>query len=206
MIVTNDRVVFRSAHEALVFAFNISVQAYDRPLMNRMADKMKGGDGLHGLDAAAQAGMIRAQVKALGRISEAILTARFAPDSQPCTCSSPCCSKRRVNSEWREAIGVVSDHMRLTALRECSTDSVLRSIYVTRYFTQKDKRVPIDKIAKDHRIKWDTAQSHYNRISAALGGSKANKVHTSGLEASAMNRLDDALRESGVVDDLADAL
>ncbi len=97
---------------------------------------------------------------------------------------------------------MVSDHMRLTALRECSTDSVLRSIYVTRYFTQKDKRVPIDKIAKERRIDWHTAQSHYNRISAILGGSKANKVHVEGIEASAMNRLEEALKESGVVDDL----
>ena len=205
MIVTSDKVVFRSAHEALVFAFNVSVQAYDRPLMNRMADKMKGGDGLHGLDAAAQAGMIRAQVKALGRISEAILTARFAPDSQPCSCGSPCCSKRKINSEWREAIGLIGDHMRLTALRECSTDSVLRSVYVTRYFTPKDKRVPIERIAKDHRIQWNTAQSHYNRISSTIGGSKSNKVNVVGLEASAINRLEDALKESGVVDDSIDA-
>ena len=201
MIVTSDKVVFRSAHEALVFAFNVSAQAYDRPLMNRMADKMKGGDGLHGLDAAAQAGMIRAQVKALGRISEAILTARFAPDSQPCSCGSPCCSKRKINSEWREAIGLIGDHMRLTALRECSTDSVLRSVYVTRYFTPKDRRIPIEKIAKDWRVDWHTAQSHYNRIAAVLGGSKANKVHVSGLEASAMNRLEDILREATVVCD-----
>lgn len=201
MIVTSDKVVFRSAYEALQFAFNVSAQAYDRPLMNRMADKMKGGDGLHGLDAAAQAGMIRAQVKALGKVSEAILTARFAPDSQPCTCGSPCCSKNRINIEWREAIGAVADHMRLTALRDCSTDSVLRSIYVTRYFTPKDKRVSMLKISKEKRIQESTAQSHYNRVAASLGGSKSNKIHVDGLEQSAMNRLEAKLKEIGVVDD-----
>ena len=30
--------LFDSAHAALVYAFNYSGQAYDRPLMNRLAD------------------------------------------------------------------------------------------------------------------------------------------------------------------------
>lgn len=204
MIVTSDRVIFRSAHEALVFAFNISIRAYDRPLMNRMADGPKGGESLHGLDASAQAGMIRAQVRALGKISEAIITARFAPDSQPCSCGSPCCSTRRVNSEWKDAIGTIADHMRLTALRDCSTDSVMRSLYVTRYFTPKDKRVSIEKLAKQKHIKWDTAQGHYNRIAATLGGSKVNGARVAGLEQSATNRLEEKLKESGVVNDAED--
>ena len=71
---------FDSYIDALIFAFNASSENYDRPYMNRVAAPAVGsGRGLGGLDGAAQAGMIRAEVRDLGRMREAILLARFAP-------------------------------------------------------------------------------------------------------------------------------
>ena len=81
---TEAEPLFINAHSALVFAFNFSGQCYDRPMMNRMAAPSVGtGKGLVGLDGAAQAGMIRGEVKSLGKLAEAILIARFAPHSMP---------------------------------------------------------------------------------------------------------------------------
>ena len=80
-----DEILFNSAHGALVFAFNFSGQAYDRPMMNRLATPSVGtGKGLVGLDGAGQSGFIRAEVKAMGKLSEAIIIARIAPRSTPC--------------------------------------------------------------------------------------------------------------------------
>ena len=88
--------LFRSTQDALLFAFRHAGQAYDRPLMLRMADASRGsGAGLAGLDGAAQAGMIRAEVAALGRLHEAVLVARFADRAIPCQCKAACCSGER---------------------------------------------------------------------------------------------------------------
>ena len=89
-----DDVRFTSAHTALVFAFRFSVGAYDRPLANRLAEKST-GVGVAPLDMAAQAGMIRAEVCALGWLHEALLTARYAPSVVPCSCRSRCCAGKR---------------------------------------------------------------------------------------------------------------
>lgn len=88
--------LFDNAHGALVFAFNFSGQCYDRPAMNRLATPAAGtGKGLVGLDGAAQAGFILAEVKGMGKLAEAILTARLAPRSMPCHCRSSCCASHR---------------------------------------------------------------------------------------------------------------
>lgn len=87
--------LFESAHGALVFAFNFSGQCYDRPMMNRLASPAVGsGKGLVGLDGAAQAGMIRAEVQTLGKLAEAIIIARIAPRTVPCHCRSARCARK----------------------------------------------------------------------------------------------------------------
>lgn len=59
--------MFKSAHAALVFALNYSMQQYDRPLINRIAagHTKESHKGLSGVDGAAQAGMIRAELARL---------------------------------------------------------------------------------------------------------------------------------------------
>lgn len=93
--------IFKSAHDALVFAFNYSGQAFARTTIVPVASK---GIGLGGLDGAAQAGIIRAEVKKLGQLQEALLTARYAPIWLPCDCGHPCCKGKVKNAEWEAAI------------------------------------------------------------------------------------------------------
>jgi hypothetical protein len=71
IVLDNGDIRFTSGRDALVFAFNVSYQAYDRPMMNRMAAPSLGKGGLAGLEAPAQAGMIRAEVQAFGKLAEA---------------------------------------------------------------------------------------------------------------------------------------
>lgn len=107
----SEEALFKSAADALRFAFNYSHQQYDRPLMNRMMGGEGGsGKGLSGLDGAAQAGMIRRELSTLSNLQRAALLARHAPHTLPCTCRRPCCTGQSVNFEWRDAVNTVASY------------------------------------------------------------------------------------------------
>jgi hypothetical protein len=126
VIIRSERVsepLFKTAHQALSFAYNFSASSLDRPLMSRMADKSKAtGKGLSGMDGAAQAGMILRNVKELPRLHQMIVLARFAPQSSDC----PCCGGPVPNAIWLAAIREISDaavpvlsgHITMRALRD----------------------------------------------------------------------------------------
>lgn len=194
--------LFESAHGALVFAFNFSGQSFDRPLMNRLAAPAIGtGKGLVGLDGAAQAGMIRAEVQTLGRLAEAILTARLAPRSTPCNCRSACCSGHKPNREWTDAIAYLSDHIRTTALAGCTSNGILRREYVVRFFTRKEDRISLELLAERHDVARNTVSAHAAKVALLFGGHQARKDQAAvpGLESAAMNAIEDRLRETGMV-------
>lgn len=194
--------LFDNAHGALVFAFNFSGQCYDRPMMNRMASPAVGsGKGLVGLDGAAQAGMIRSEVKAMGKLAEAILIARVAPRVTPCSCRSACCSGHKPNKEWTDAISVLADYVRTTALAGCTSNGMLRREYVVRYFTRKDERISLEALAEKHDIHRDTVSAHAAKVALLLGGAhpKKGKPGVPGLESAAMDAIEDRLRDIGMV-------
>ena len=194
--------LFESAHGALVFAFNFSGQCYDRPMMNRLASPAIGsGKGLVGLDGAAQAGMIRAEVQAMGKLAEAILIARIAPRSMPCSCRSSCCSGHKPNKEWTDAISVLADYVRTTALAGCTANGMMRREYVVRYFTRKDDRISLEALAEKHDIHRDTVSAHAAKVALLLGGAhpKKGKPGVPGLESAAMDAIEDRLRDIGMV-------
>ena len=194
--------LFESAHGALVFAFNFSGQCYDRPMMNRLASPAIGsGKGLVGLDGAAQAGMIRAEVQAMGKLAEAILIARIAPRSMPCHCRQACCSGKKPNKEWTDAISILADYVRTTALAGCTSNGMLRREYVVRYFTRKDDRISLEALAEKHDIHRDTAGAHAAKVALMLGGAqpKKGKPGVPGLESAAMDAIEDRLRDIGMV-------
>lgn len=194
----DEQCLFDSAHGALVFAFNFSGQSYDRPMMNRMAAPAIGsGKGLVGLDGAAQAGFIRSEVQAMGKLAEAILIARLAPRTQPCSCKSPCCSGHKPNREWTEAISYLADYVRTTALAGCTAHGMLRREYVIRHFSRKDERVSIDKLAEKHDAGRNTVSAHAGKVSGLFGGGRDNAAP--GLEAAAMMAIEDRLRDIGMV-------
>lgn len=194
--------LFASAHSALVFAFNFSGQSYDRPMMNRMADGPKrSGKGLVGLDGAGQAGFIRAEVSALGKLAEAVIVARIAPRSIECPCGSSCCSGHKPNVEWSNAIAYLSDHMRRTALFGCTSNGLLRREYVARYFCRKESRDRLEKLAERYGVDRHTISAHAAKVAAMLGGSPAKKDAPAvlGIEDAAMGAIDDRLHAIGMV-------
>ena len=200
IVLDNGDIRFTSGRDALVFAFNVSDQAYDRPMMNRMAAPSIGKGGLAGLDAPAQAGMIRAEVQTLGKLAEAIIIARIAPRSVPCHCRSACCAGHRPNKEWTDAISVLADYVRTTALAGCTSNGMLRREYVVRYFTRKDDRISLEALAEKHDIHRDTVSAHAAKVALLLGGAqpKRGKPGVPGLESAAMDAIEDRLREIGM--------
>lgn len=197
-----SKALFSSAHAALVFAFNFSGQSYDRPVMNRLADEPRpAGNGLYGLDGAGQAGFIRAEVKAMGKLAEAILIARIAPRSTPCQCRSSCCSSQKPNKEWTDAIATLSDHVRTTALAGCIANGLMRREYVVRYFSKKEELVSLEALAEKHEIDRHTVSAHAGKVMAYFAGIQAKKDKPSvpGMEHIAFEAIDSRLRAIGMV-------
>jgi len=201
IVLDNGDIRFSSGHDALVFAFNVSDQAYDRPMMNRLAAPSIGKGGLAGLEAPAQAGMIRAEVQAMGKLAEAIIIARIAPRSVPCHCRSACCAGHRPNKEWTDAISYLADHVRTTALAGCTANGMLRREYVVRYFSRKDERVSLEVLAERHDVARNTVSAHAAKVALLLGGAqpKKDKPGVPGLESAAMDAIEDRLRDIGMV-------
>lgn len=199
---TEEAILFHNAHAALVFAFNFSSQCYDRPMMNRMgAPSVGSGKGLVGLDGAAQAGFIRAEVSALGKLAEALLTARIAPRSTPCECRSACCSGHRPNKEWTDSIAYLANHVRQTALFGCTSNGLMRREYVVRYFAKKDERAAIEALAEKYSIDRHTVSAHASKVATLFGGTRPSKDKPAmpGLESAAEGAIEDRLREIGMV-------
>lgn len=202
MQIQGESMLFNTAHGAIVFALNFSGQSYDRPIMNRMADEPRpAGKGLSGLDGAAQAGFIRAELKALGRLAESILIARIAPRTTPCTCRASCCSGHKPNKDWTDAIAFLADHVRTTVYAGCVVNGLMRREYLVRYFTKKEDRVSLEALAEKYEIDRHTVSAHNSKVAAWLGGVPARKDKPAmlGMEQAALNAAEDRLREIGMV-------
>jgi hypothetical protein len=179
--------LFSSAHSALVFAFNFSMAYYDRPLMNKMADDPRPiGKGLSGLDGAAQAGFVRAELRNIGAIGEAILTARIAPRSTPCECHRACCAGQIPSIEWTNAIDVLVQPA-MGALSGCISHYRLRQAIVRKHFGD---RVSLSDAAEKCGANKNTATEHNQRILKALKTA----------ESAAWGRLETKLIELGIVE------
>lgn len=180
--------LFSSTHAALVFAFNFSHQAYDRPVMNRMADGPKrSGKGLVGLDGAGQAGMIRAAVDALGREEAMVITARFAPRRDRCACRRDCCSGWVPGREWRAAIDHLTEYVLRMALAGTVSHYRVRNGIVRRIFGDT---VNLGELAEHAGVGRDTMGDHAKRIAK----------HLVGIEGRAMKAIDDKLYTNGIVE------
>lgn len=116
--------------------------------------------------------MIRAELHALGSLSEAILIARLAPRSKPCSCRSPCCSGHRPNQEWVDAIGYLADRARTAVYVGCVVSGIMRRDYLVRYFTRVGDRISLEDLAEKHGINRNTASAHSAKISKWLGGTQ----------------------------------
>lgn len=74
-----DDFLFDSAYAALAFAYRYSTQQYQpTPMARLMRGSLGSGKGLHGLDGAAQAGLIKAEVDQLRLFERSAVISRFA--------------------------------------------------------------------------------------------------------------------------------
>ncbi|MGB4064239.1 MAG: hypothetical protein WBK19_10480 [Azonexus sp.] len=173
--------LFKSADDALRFAFCYSGQSYDRPTMNRMADgPHRAGKGLVGLDGAAQAGLIRSELKSLGGFVLSIITASYAPTTYPCECGSACCSGQRVNLEWAEAITAITQAA--AGRVSCGSNMRLRRTIVANCFLRKGERKPIGDMADYCGVHRDTASDHNAKIALWLLGMRGKEAITGEIE------------------------
>ncbi len=177
--------LFESAFNALVFAFNYAhQQSPDSPMRNLGKTPGREGKGLNGLDGAAQAGMIRAELSRVSGYGEYALIARVAPKSLTCGCGKTCCAGRKPNAEWTHAIDALSVQM-LRVLSGGVSNYRLRRGCVEKYFGSP---VKIGKLADYCGVHRDTAGAHNVKIVAALKKT----------EATAWREIDELLKKSGI--------
>jgi hypothetical protein len=167
--------LFKSTHDALRFAYRFNG---DNTVSARLGNTPSGnGRGLGGLDGAAQAGMIQAEVRQLGEIEEAVALAAF---SIPGTLV------------WSHGIaGIVRHIVETRAIRFKARELC---VYVVAYFNRK--RHTQESMAQRLKIDQGTVSRHYREVSRYLG-SKYSK----GLCDDVMLRIDDEMRAKGVVGD-----
>jgi hypothetical protein len=97
--------LFASSHDALLFAFHSGRQSPRSPLASLLPRGGIGsGKGLHGIEGAAQAGIILARYKRLEKPQQHVLRVRFGRNETECAhCGTvaPC-------TEWTEALDALS--------------------------------------------------------------------------------------------------
>jgi len=185
--------LFRSAHDALVFAFNYSSQQYGKTPMSKVAVPASGsGKGLSGTDGAAQSGMIRLEVSALGKLPEAILIARFAPHTMSCSCRNRCCIGKTPNDEWTGAIHDLADHLKDNVLSGSYTTWDMRLQYIMRLFVPKQERLSLVELASRNNVHENTVNNHFAAVRRVFGGKN-------GIEAFSLAMIDERLTEIGMI-------
>lgn len=126
-----DEPLFKTTHDALKFAFNyIGQQSPKTPLMSMIVsagDRPPIGNdkGLVGLDAAAQAGMILAEVCRLPDDQHNVIVARYYRATHECKC----CGSDVRRDEWIAAIDALSHCIELEGVhRRVRLDMVEKAI------------------------------------------------------------------------------
>ncbi len=160
--------LFPSAKAAAYFALNYASLAYQLPATNRMASiSTGGGKGLGGLDGAAQAGMVRAELAAIGITGESIIVAEMAHKTKPCGCKAPCCSGEVNNVEWASAIGLLSNLLK--EIKIGPAHFIVRTNLLRRYFGVD---ISISDIARQSGLSRDTVTTYNARVVTFLKAEK----------------------------------
>ncbi|MEX3691868.1 hypothetical protein AB3X91_09000 [Paraburkholderia sp. BR14263] len=169
--------LFRTPQDALIFAFNYSMQRADRSLVDRLAaPSPRTGKGLSGNDGAGQAGMIRRELEQLSDIERAVLVARFAPRAWPCACGRACCSGYTPNPEYLEAVSLLTQAA-MSVLAGRIVHYQLRRALVEKAVGAK---VEIKTLALKCDVSEKTAEAHWQIIKRWLQGrAKPKKVKPS---------------------------
>jgi hypothetical protein len=192
---------FKSAQDALIFAFRFSGQVYERPMMNRMADDPVRYAGeqaqLHGLDGAGQAAMIWNRVALLSDMHQFVLYAAYGPRQTPCSCGHACCSGWARNPFWEACIVKIEEAAITKALAGCLTNRRLRRGIVKGLFG--DKSVSLPDLAHQCEVAENTAASHRQRIKHWLNGTREDG-HTAGVRPRAERCIEQLLADAGILE------
>ena len=154
--------IFKSAHEAIVFACNYTSQQYAMSPMAKLLQRGAHGSGrgLTGLDGAAQSGMVFAELDGLDYVQMLILVAKNSPRKGRCECKHSCCSGWKPNPIYREAVKQLTE-MVIPALGGSFSFRRHRHAIVDKYFGEKHD---IKAIAEDLGLPPRTADRHASAI------------------------------------------
>ena len=163
--------LFRSAHDALRFAYRFNSNQYSMTAMSKMmCGPVGNGKGLSGLDGAAQAGMITLMVKDLAPTYQASLVARY------------------VDQEDRRFMEAVN---RLTMDSICAVSGIshrhIRQALIARHFGHK---VNLGEVAQKCDVHRNTIGNHQRVIRDYL-----RKV-----EDAAFDRITVSMKEKGLIE------
>lgn len=204
--------LFSSAHAAIVFALNYNHQQYDKPLMNRLSwGALSQGKGLSGIDGAAQAGMIRGMIGRLSDLECAMLIAYCAPKQIPIPGSHQAIKivdnkqvrlpQWSTNPEYQAALRQIARTYQIHALTSVDQQSVqsARLALVARCFGE---RVNLQEAADHHGIPYRTYKRMHAGVRDYLLGKRGGygQAATLGAIQQAMNKVENMLREQGVID------
>ena len=182
----NNEPLFKSAAEAVAFALNFSGQNFQVSAVNRMSGTPRQmGRGLGGLDGAAQAGMVRAELAAIGLLGESIIVAEMAQKTKPCSCKAACCGGEVTNPEWAAAIGVLSNIAK--DLKICPGYANVRASLLRKYF---GVALEITEIARFCNVTRDTVYTHNAKLLSVFKP----------LKKKAWLEFDRCLVEKGIID------
>jgi len=167
-----ERPAFRSIDAAMRFYCDANTENYQA---STLADLIGGsrpqGNGLGGLDGAAERGIIGANLATLPQVWRRILLARYSRSEVSCDCLRSCCSKYKLNPPW--AIEVIwlgeTVMLDLTAplLRQKPN---LRQDIVGRYFNRKHngRKLTNKEIANRSKVSERTVASFTADIAVRL--------------------------------------
>lgn len=166
-----DEPLFKSTHEALVFSFNYLHQQSPRtPMTSLMRTAQIGsGKGLSGLNAAAQAGFILAEVCRLPDDQHNVIVARYGHVLHECSH----CKQDAPSEEWRSAIDALSHCVELEGVHR-----KVRLMMVERAVC--GGRLDIDMLCKRYSLARSTTFKQLSTIKTKLR--KIERIALSNLD------------------------
>ena len=184
MTETTER-LFRSAHEALTFAFRFAHDQSPRTPMTRLMQggSLGSGKGLIGLDGAGQAGMILAALAHITPEERAVVMTRYGDLRSPCQC----CGQYAPTRDWRDSVDMLSHAPELHDLPREVRHAVVEKVICRR----KDLRVA--SMAGGYELAERTVRERMRRFKERIGR----------VENRAVAWLDEHLTGRGVIAEVA---
>jgi hypothetical protein len=154
-------ILFRSAHEALTFAFRFSHDQSPRTPMTRLMQggSIGAGKGLIGMDGAGQAGMILAALVHLKPDEKHVLVVRYGDLKEPCAC----CGQMAPTREWADSQDALSHADEL-----CELPRVIRHAVVEKVICRR-KGMRVASLAGGYEVTERTVQRRMRDFKARIG-------------------------------------